>query len=375
MTGTSIDGIDAALVEIVGRGLAMRARVVRGVSRSFEPEFGDVRRGLRSLADQEAMTSREIAGLMGRFAEFHVDALRDLLPGLAGRLDLICVHGQTVYHAPPMSWQLMQPAPIARAMGAPVVFDLRAADIAAGGQGAPITPIADWVLYRSREAQGDAGSVSRAVVNLGGFCNVTVIGAGENSDRHDHAESIASIRGLDVCACSQLLDGLARNRLGEPFDRGGSHASRGSRDDAAYADLVGVLERQAASRRSLGTGDESSAWIDATRTRLAQDALRTACDAIGATIVGACRRAGANELILAGGGLKNAALLGAIRLAAASASARVLLSDDVGIPSSHREAVCFAVLGAMCQDRVTITLPAVTGVASPAPIAGAWVFA
>src|SRR4051812_48379747 len=160
MTGTSIDGLDAALVEIEGTGLAMRAKVVRCVSR----ELGEVGKTLRMIAEQRPMIASEIATAMFTFSLLHAAAIQELLNG--ERCDLVCVHGQTVFHKPPHSWQLMQPAPIAAAIGCPVVFDLRQADLVRGGQGAPITPIADWLMFRRA---GDPMSV----VNLGGFCNYT----------------------------------------------------------------------------------------------------------------------------------------------------------------------------------------------------------
>src|SRR5437588_8579988 len=118
MTGTSIDGLDAALVEIEGAGLEMKAKVLRCVSRPLD-EVGTT---LRMMAEQRPMIASEIAAAMHTFAMLHAAAIQELL----GRetCDLVCVHGQTVFHRPPHSWQLMQPAPIVRAIGCPVVYDL-----------------------------------------------------------------------------------------------------------------------------------------------------------------------------------------------------------------------------------------------------------
>src|SRR5262245_9739095 len=135
MTGTSIDALDAALVRIEGRGLDMHADLVRGISRPL----ADLAPPLRALANQEPATAAHIARLAHRLAMLHVEVIRVLLVG--DRPELIAIHGQTVFHAPPISWQLFNPAPIANAFDTPVVFDLRAADLAGGGQGAPITPL------------------------------------------------------------------------------------------------------------------------------------------------------------------------------------------------------------------------------------------
>ncbi len=351
MTGTSLDGLDAALVEIDGTGLAMRARFVRAVSRPL----GDLGAGLRRLAEQEPMAAGAIAQIASSLAFVHAEVLGEL----AGddRLDLACVHGQTLFHAPPLSWQLMQPALIARAIRAPVVFDLRAADLAAGGQGAPITPLADWVLFRGIEG-------SLAVANLGGFCNVTIL------PRPEADAALGGIEGFDVCPCNQVLDAIARRLLGRPFDEGGASALGGHVHEEALEDLDGIMASLAGRRRSMGTGDEAIEWVSRWRAHGAPaDLGATACEAIGQRIARAAR--GAHRILLAGGGVRNTALVRAI---ASCSSCRVEPTDGHGVPAAYREAICMAVLGALCQDRVPITLPRVTGCAEPAPVAGAWVF-
>ena len=136
MTGTSIDAVDCALVEVAGRGLGMSARVAGFASRPL----GGLAAATRALADQQPMTAGEIAALARDLALLHVEALRELLG--SRHVDLIVVHGQTVYHKPPLTWQLVNPAVIAHGLGAAVLSDLRSADVAAGGEGAPITPLA-----------------------------------------------------------------------------------------------------------------------------------------------------------------------------------------------------------------------------------------
>lgn len=130
-----------------------------------------------------------------------------------------------------------------------------------------------------------------------------------------------------------------------------------------------MLRAQAASRRSLGTGDELGDWVSRWRAHLTPaDIAATACEAIGQAIADATREH--HRLILAGGGVRNAALVRAIT---SCASCRVDLSDAVGVPSAYREAAGFAVLGALCAEAVPITLPTITGVRE-APIAGSWIF-
>ena len=349
MTGTSLDGLDASLVEITGQGLAMSARPIRHLSRPLGP----VAAPLRALAEQQPMSAGDIARLSLDFADLHAKAILELLAG--ERADLVCVHGQTVYHKPPHSWQLLQPAPIARAIKCPVVYDLRAADLAAGGQGAPITPLADWVLYRHLRV----GTDRIDIVNLGGFCNITSLPAGDD---------IGAIRAGDVCACNQLLDAAARTLLRQPFDENGSAAAAGHVHDESLEDLLGVMRAQQKPGRSLGTGDELTDWLARHRHQIAaSDLLHTACVAV-AEIIGqylAGLPGVAGTIYLAGGGAKNQTLVKALA-SACPGHVRTLPGGD------SREPDCFAVLGALCQDRVPITLPHVTGCTTPAPISGSW---
>lgn len=389
MTGTSIDGIDAALVRIDGRGLDMRGSVIRHVSALL----GSLQNQLRAAANQQPMTAGEFARLAWEFGELHAEVIERLMANSLSLLpkgegqgrseggarrsplfvpDLICLHGQTIFHQPPLSWQLVNPAPIAARFDCPIVSDLRQADLAHGGQGAPITPIADWILFRDRQ-----GGKRRAIVNLGGFCNITVVpslAASGLGNPRTAGSGIGAIVGFDVCACNQLLDAIARETLGKAFDEDGVAAAHGHASPQAAGALREILERQrraGGDRRSLGTGDEALAWLSEHRSKLAPDDLAaSAVAAIAQTIIASVQEHHANELILAGGGARNRALRHALKKGSDPFSVR--LSDDLGIPIDAREAACFAILGALCHDGVPITLPQVTGCRAPAPISGIW---
>lgn len=358
MTGTSIDGIDAAMVAVDGVGLEFAPKFVHGVSGGL----GALAAPLRALADQKPMPASAIAGLAREFSLLHAEIVRELIamePACAP--SFIAVHGQTVFHAPPVSWQVFNPAPLVEATGLPVVFDLRTADLARGGQGAPITPMADWLLLGHAQER-------RAIVNLGGFCNITILPDGHRRD----PSVIRGIRGFDVCACNHLLNTVARAMLRCEFDRDGTAAGQGDVLEAPLEDLLGVLASQAGSRRSLGTGDESADWVSRYRAHArGQDLAATACEALGQTIA---RRIGVegepcHRVLLAGGGARNQALVRAI---AGWASAKVATTDAHGLPIEFREAAAIAVLGGLCADGFPITLPSVTGVREPAPLSGVW---
>lgn len=346
MTGTSIDAIDAACMEIQGAGLEMRATLRGFASRPL----GELATTLRALAAQQPMSAREIAGIAHAFSSAHIEAIRQA----AGdhRLRLIAVHGQTLFHDPPVSWQLINPTVIAAELCVTVVSDLRAADIAAGGQGAPITPLADWVLFRDARE-------SRAVVNLGGFSNYTFLPADGGPE---------AVTGGDICVCNQLLDAVARRYLNRNFDKGGACAAAGKVDSGLLIEMCGVLESQSAAQRSLGTRDERLTRLDEWgQTIGANDLARTACEAVARVVVSALPRA--DRVLLAGGGALNSTLVAAIQRGCGIACE---ITDRLGISVETREAAEMAILGALSADRVAITLPRVTG-ARRSVLSGVWV--
>ncbi len=338
MSGTSMDGIDAALVAIEGTGLAMQARLVRAASGPL-PRADE----LRAFADGAALSAHEIRLVARDLGEAH----RAVIEGLLGdeTPDLIVMHGQTVLHAPPLSWQVVDPWPVASRFGCRVVSDLRSRSIAGGGQGAPLTPLADWVLFRDADE-------TRTVVNLGGFANFTRLPAASGDPDSD----VARIEGGDICPCNLVLDRIARERLSKAYDDGGQTALAGT-VSAGLAEKL--AERFAsASDRSLGTGDEAL-WIDEVTASLSPgDALATVCDAIARAIA---VRTGSGLLVLAGGGAHNQALVRAIER---HHRGRVRTSDALGVPVQYREAIAFAVLGALADDGVPTSLPQITGAAT-----------
>ncbi len=352
MTGTSMDGIDVASAQIDGWGLGVQVQLVRHVSVGL----GSLSAALRRAAEQEPMSAEEFSRLALRLGELHAAAIAELIePGQM--IDLITVHGQTIVHQPPVSWQLINPTPIARRFACPVMYDLRQADLAAGGQGAPITPLADWILFWHDER-------SRVIVNLGGFCNVTVIPCAAGGD------PLEDIEGFDVCACNHVLDGVARKVLDQPFDKDGRGAGAGKSNAALSSQLQGLLSDQASDGRSLGTGDELSDWITAPSASLVpNDLLATVVEAVAGCIAGRLNTADADEVVLAGGGVMNRALVRRIR---SMCEAPVRLSDELRIAAVAREALAMAVLGVLCADGIPITLPQVTGCTDPAPVAGTW---
>mgnify|MGYP006271304635 CR=1 FL=1 len=373
MSGTSLDGLDAALVRIEGVGLAIRASVAELHALPFPAELGG---DLRALAEDRPMKASAVTAAARRLGELHVEACRPLVAACPGRIELVVPHGQTICHLPGladgggskhdddaargMSWQLLDPWPIAWDLGVSVCYDLRQADLMAGGQGAPITPIADPMLY---------GLDRGVVINLGGICNTSSWRRGDKVDGFDFA-------GADVGPCNLFLDALAERWLDRvAFDEGGRVAAGGTADDGLVA---AVLQRIDDARNhagaSLGREQFGQAWVAGVAKLLEIDAeipnrLASAVEAVARVIASAVETEQADAVVLAGGGTRHRLLCE--RLAALLPSRRVVTSDELGVPAVAREAAAMAVLGVLSRDGIPITRRETTRCREPG-IAGAW---
>jgi len=355
MTGTSIDGdLDAAIIAVHGHGLDMHAPLVHGQSFSLGALTDDLRRA----ASGAAMTAREFTRLSHAFGLLHAEAIELLCEAASVRPDLVVLHGQTVVHAPPLSWQLVNPWPVAVRLGCPVRYDLRASNLGSGGQGAPITPLADFILY-GEDAR------AKTILNLGGFANATLLPArGEGPD---------AIRGLDLCPCNHLLDRVARTRLGRAFDEDGRAARQGRPDEpiaAAIAEMAMEPLRALAAHghRSLGSGDEAAQAIERTDDLSPEDACATVVEAVARMLadgLAAAGHASSAPIVVAGGSARHRILCD--RLAQLSGSPVETSDVHAGIPCHLREASAIAVLGALAEDGVRFSLRQVTGVESAVP--------
>lgn len=356
MTGTSLDGLDIAIIRIDGRGLAMSATLIE--QGSFP--LGTLADDLKKLAGDAPVRPSDILRVQRRFGQCHADAMAKMQH--TSKLDAVIVHGQTIRHIPAehLSWQLIDPWPIVRRLNVPVCYDLRQADLIAGGNGAPITPIADWILYRDP-------STPRWIVNLGGICNITYLPAGESDN------PLSQIRGMDIGPCNLLLDGLVQKLFpGMMFDENGVRAALGNSD----TDLLPMIRQAAFFARPLprttGREDFDSHWIDS----LIHQTQDKPCDLLGAAVDAVARQLAEQvndnvdaQVILAGGSSRHPLLVKRIQH---HVKHPVLLSDALGIDVSMREAMAMAVLGALSQDGVPITLSQITGATQPC-VAGAWI--
>ena len=361
ISGTSADGITAAAVEITDRRGDRPGISLRGWTTTPYP--AGVRQRLVDMFTEPA-TMQEAASLnylLGElFASAALAAARAAGYGMDA-VDLIASHGQTVAHvaagdpANPLSraatLQLAEAAVIAERTGRPVIADFRAADMAAGGVGAPFVPYADLLLL--------GGPTGRIALNLGGISNLTVLPAGTRRE---------DVYAFDCGPANMIIDGLARHFFGEPFDRDGAHAARGRVHREMLASLMSHPFIAAAPPKAAGHEQFGRPFLQDLLARWgtvpAEDLLATATAfAAQAVALNISRhvlpRHPVEELIASGGGVHNPTLLR--DLAAAVAPLGVRRIDEFGVPSDAKEALAFALLGHASLMGLPGNLPRVTG--------------
>jgi len=363
ISGTSADGVTAALVSLTDRDGHPPEIVLRGWATTPYP--ADLRRRLLELFTEPAPI-QDVAALHFTLGELFAEAA-----GAAARaagcdlaaVDLIASHGQTVAHvgtpdpADPQSraatLQLGEAAVIAERTGRPVIADFRPADVAAGGVGAPFVPYADLLLL--------GGPTGRIALNLGGISNITVLPAG--ASRED-------VYAFDCGPANMLIDGLVRHFSGgaEAYDRDGARAARGR----VRRDLLGELMRhpfvltpppKAAGHEQFGRPflrTLLTTWGSLPPDDTIATATAFAVEAIALNIAKfVLPHHTIEEIVASGGGVHNPTLMR--HLAGAAAPLRVRRIDEFGIPSDAKEALAFALLGHASLMGRAGNLPRVTG--------------
>jgi len=353
MSGTSLDGIDAALIETDGE------RVARFGPVGFWP-YAEAERDLlrRALADATALIDRAarpgvLAEAEALVTQAHARAVEDFLRTHAiarAAVAVIGFHGQTVLHRPErrLTVQIGDGAALARRVGVPVAYDLRAADVAAGGQGAPLVP----VLHRAL-VEGLAHPHPVAVLNVGGVANVTYIDA--------QAELIA----CDTGPGNALIDDFMRARTGAPWDREGATAAQGRVDETWLAAALAHRFFAAPPPKSLDRND--FAGLDASGLSL-EDGATTLTAFTAAAVAAVVPRLPKppRSWIVAGGGARNATLMR--MLAARLKPATVEAAQALGWSSDAIEAQAFAFLAVRALNGLPLTFPGTTG--APRPLTG-----
>ena len=371
MSGTSADGVDAVLAQFDGPPQRPRWRLLASAATPYPEEL---RRRLIAVGQGEHIPAAELLELAEAVTEAQAEAARRCDPD--GRAELVGCHGQTLWHRPPAegrrgaSWQLLQGPLLAQLLGQPVVFDFRAADLALGGQGAPLVPAADAALLPPIGGW-------RALLNLGGIANLTLLPPASGPDRG------APVLGWDCGPANTLLD-LAVQRFSggrQSFDADGAWARSGRSDEALIqrwlqepypqqrppkstgrelfggADLERRLGELEASAGTQGPGAGQLDPADALASLTAFSAAVVAQDLAQVP-------AAPLELLVAGGGARNGLLLEELRRRCRGLWVRPL--TELGIDASEREALAFALLAWWHRLGHPGSLSSVTGAQRPA---------
>jgi Predicted molecular chaperone distantly related to HSP70-fold metalloproteases len=354
MSGTSLDGMDAALVRLQG---PTHAELLDFVTRPYsDAERGELRRG---LAGGDAPS---LARLHVRIAEWAAEAVDTLLAQAqvpASELGLIAFHGQTIWHEPPtVTWQLGEPAVLAERFGVRVVSGFRTRDVAAGGQGAPLVPMADVLLFASPDAP-------RVLLNLGGMANLTYVPQRAQED---------GVLAFDTGPGVAVIDGVARQvDRRRSYDRDGLIAARGTPDERVLGELLTDPFFAAPPPKSTGRERFGDAYAAELHARVpGPDGVATAVELTARSVSAAVARwtPRGTEVVASGGGVHHPGLMAALeRHLAAAGGYRLRRFGDLFFPGDAKEAVAFALLGYLTLHGQPGNVPAATG-ASGARVLG-----
>lgn len=343
MSGTSLDGVDAALVDL--------AASPRLVATHFVPYPEVLKRALLELHETRADELDRAMQLAGRLSELYSSATLELLAkaGETGAAAIGC-HGQTVRHRPELGYtvQLVNGALIAERTGIDAVVDFRARDIAAGGQGAPLVAAFHAACWR-------APGRTRAIVNIGGIANVTYL------------PSEGAVLGFDTGPGNMLIDAWAQTRFGTDYDRDGTLAAGGRVIDELLAALAGDDYFGRRPPKSTGRDHFNLDWLErnAVNRHPAEDVQATLAELTARSIASALSDhcPDTSEAFVCGGGVHNGHLMA--RLAACLPRTSVRSTADLGIDPDWVEAMAFAWLAQRALSGAPGNVPEVTGAAGP----------
>ena len=374
MSGTSADGIDVALVRIGLTGGKTRTILLAHHAVRYP---GALRQAVLAAMDAKQTTTAELARLNWRLGTAYAEAVQAAAEKHRVKVDLVGCHGQTVYHqANPTAyagrqvactWQLGEPALIAAEMRVPVVSNFRPADMAVGGQGAPLVALLDYVLFTDKRR-------TRVLQNIGGIGNLTAIPAGAKA---------SDVIAFDTGPGNMVIDALMDRLFAKSYDRDGMVAARGR---VLQEVVKGLLKEKYFTKRppkSAGREQFGAAFVEEFLARCkkagggSEDVVATATALTVESIALAYerfvnplnRKGGIVDYVVSGGGARNVTLMEMLRARLEPAGCRIVASDQMGLPSQAKEAVAFALLAWQTWHRRPGSIPAATG-ASRAVVLG-----
>jgi len=384
MSGTSADGVDAAIVDI-------RGREVRVLAFETYPYRAALRGEVLRLCRPESARLDAICHYNHLLGEVFAEAVIRLCSesGIAlNSIDLIGSHGQTIYHNPNggryagrvvrSTLQIGEPSVIAQRTGITTVADFRPRDMAAGGEGAPLVPYADYILFSDRR-------LIRAVQNIGGIANVTFlpacrVGCAHRVPRNGRQmvgtahPTNTDVLAFDTGPGNMVIDGVMRliTKGKRSYDRGGEVAGRGGVDESLLREMLRHPFFRRRPPKSTGReqfGQQYCEWLYDKAHRkglMPEDIVATATAFTASTITSAYRRflpTMPDEMILCGGGAHNATLVRTLQ--SELEGVRIRATNEFGIDVDAKEAVSFAILAYATIKGVPNNIPRVTGASEP----------
>jgi anhydro-N-acetylmuramic acid kinase len=377
MSGTSADGVDVALCRIGSSTASHQTPRVKLIGAAEFRYPKALRSAVLSAMDAKATSVAEMSRLNWRLGEVYANAVESTAEQFGVKVGLVGCHGQTIYHqgvaskylgSPVRStWQIGEASVIAEKLRIPVVSDFRPADLAAGGQGAPLVPMLDYVMFRSEK-------VSRVLQNLGGIANMTSIPGGS---------SVEDVLAFDSGPSNVVIDACMTRLFGKAFDRDGVVARRGKVIRPVVDRFLREPYFSAPPPKSCGREEFGEAFVDRfvsiCRKAGAKDAdvIATATALTSESILDSYRRfvwphlgqkapvARGVEYVVAGGGAKNATLMAMLRAGLEPLGVRVRATDELGIPTQAKESVAFALLAWLTWNGLPGNVPSATGAARP----------
>ncbi|HEY6348355.1 MAG TPA: anhydro-N-acetylmuramic acid kinase [Candidatus Angelobacter sp.] len=366
MSGTSADGMDVALVRILGRGFNLRLKLLTHEHFSYPSPVRDAI--LQAMNSLHASVS-DLSRLNFLLGDLYAEAVRKTCQRSGGeKLDLIGCHGQTIYHQGDRgaylgkniacTWQTGEGAVLAERLRVPVVSDFRPADMAVGGKGAPLVPFLDYVLFRDRRA-------GRIVQNLGGIANLTAIPAGARPE---------DVVAFDTGPGNMVIDQLMQLLFSQPYDHEGSVSATGHLLEPVLEETLRNPFFHRKPPKTAGREEFGRAFVKGFLKRCGRaakaDIITTATAltgiSIAITLKKLVRTSTYRDYIVSGGGVANETLMSMLEMGASALGLNLKRTDDFGIPSQAKEAVAFAVLAYQTWHRRPGNIPSATGAKRPA---------
>jgi anhydro-N-acetylmuramic acid kinase len=375
MSGTSADGVDVAVCRISPAHTKNDSPVVtlRGHVGVAYPKT--VRSAVLCAMDADATSVAELSRLNWRLGEVYADAVEKAQEQFGVKVDLVGCHGQTLYHqgsteeylgsTTRATWQIGEASVIAERLRVPVVSDFRPADLAAGGQGAPLVPMLDYCMFRSEK-------VGRVLLNLGGIGNLTAIPAGAGVD---------GVMAFDTGPANMVIDACMERLYEREFDQDGRVARSGKVSQHVVDTILqegyfsapppkscgreqfgdAFVSRFIAMCRKAGGHEDRDEDVIATATALTAASIADAYKHFVMGAIGRTASASPVELVAAGGGVNNDVLMEMLRGNLEPLGVKVRLMEELGVPAQAKEAVAFALLAWLSWHGLPGNIPSATG--------------